>query len=410
MPYPTFISFLASWLMLAGLQYHSLVTAFVPLSPITPFLKPKTRLFYLNDERKLPSDSDLIQQIGQREQPQDTPPLSSRCRASIGGVSLAEDGFWAVLRVANDGYVAWQVTKDPADAKAATSPEALTLIQLLSGVDMAGAILPPDLLSKIVVMECERIIQQRNREGMFIQDEVMVLAQTVLKEVQASLPQEHATTPYSEAHEWVQSRATLPQVAMDEITVYTNGKGESSFQWTCQIEKRGSLALEPTPEMLQSVLYQYSPDTSLPFCSLCLALRYQTPITVVLEDEYVISDKQDNGEDNMIQATPVLTLAALQEQFPMYATKQSLQQKSNLVQENIVRGFEIHKLTGALNIATKLGDSAAAKKIRQALDEFDSMDDLPTMPGGAEGGIVMENDDDNDEEGEDKGTGLDSMQ
>jgi hypothetical protein len=36
-----------------------------------------------------------------------------------------------------------------------TSPEALTLLQLLAGVDMAGAILPPDILARIIIGVCD---------------------------------------------------------------------------------------------------------------------------------------------------------------------------------------------------------------------------------------------------------------
>jgi len=41
------------------------------------------------------------------------------------------------------------------DAFAATSPESLTLCQLLAGVDMAGALLPPDVLTNIVGYYCD---------------------------------------------------------------------------------------------------------------------------------------------------------------------------------------------------------------------------------------------------------------
>ena len=55
------------------------------------------------------------------------------------------------------GILPLPITRDPQDAYAATSPQALTLIQLLSGVDMAGAILPPETLSKMAVLHCELV-------------------------------------------------------------------------------------------------------------------------------------------------------------------------------------------------------------------------------------------------------------
>lgn len=280
-------------------------------------------------------------------------------RASIEGVSLAPQGFWAMLRVAQDGYLPWQVTDDPQDAHAATSAESLTLIQLLSGVDMAGAILPPDVLARLVVMECENIANNEEEGGF---DEI---AEDILYFVQESLP--NATLPYSQAHEWVQSRAKLPMASLDEVMVNTQ---ENSFSLTCSIRDFGTLTFSPTNEMLEKVLYQFSPETSLAFTSLALALRYKAPVSVLQMPQEGIS------------------LDALQQKFPMYATTSSLQKKSNQVQENIVRGFEINKLQGALRIAMERGDHQAAMKIRAALDEYDSMDQLPTADfEQAEGGL-----------------------
>lgn len=281
-------------------------------------------------------------------------------RASIEGVSLAPQGFWAMLRVAQDGYLPWQVTDDPQDAHSATSAESLTLIQLLSGVDMAGAILPPDVLARLVVMECEKIVNNEE-EGDF--DDI---AEDILYFVQESLP--NATLPYSQAHEWVQSRAKLPTASLDELMVNTQ---QNSFSLTCSIRDFGSLTFTPTNEMLEKVLYQFSPETSLAFASLALALRYKAPVSV-------LQMHQEEG----------ISLDALQQKFPMYATTSSLQKKSNQVQENIVRGFEINKLQGALRIAMERGDHQAAMKIRDALDEYDSMDQLPTADfEQAEGGL-----------------------
>ncbi|KAL3900446.1 MAG: hypothetical protein SGARI_006243, partial [Bacillariaceae sp.] len=64
--------------------------------------------------------------------------------------------------------------------------------------------------------------------------------------------------------------------------------------------------------------------------------------------------------------------------FPQRTTVGKLQQQSSRVTENIERGFEIHKLQGALTIAMKMGDEKAVEKIRAKLDEYDSMQDLPT--------------------------------
>ena len=69
----------------------------------------------------------------------------------------------------------------------------------------------------------------------------------------------------------------------------------------------------------------------------------------------------------------------VEDQFPMYSTVETLQKTSKRVTKNIERGFEIHKLSGALRLAIEKGDTAAAAKIQNVLDELESMDDLPTL-------------------------------
>lgn len=290
---------------------------------------------------------------------------SMRRRAAIEGVSLAPQGFWAMLRVGADSYLPWQVTDDPQDAHAATSAEALTLIQLLSGVDMAGAILPPDVLARLVVLHCETVMKSRLED-----EDDRAIAEDILGFVQESLP--NATVAYSEAHSWVQSRVKLPTVYLDEVLVNAN---EYTFSLTCSVRDFGTLTFTPTNEMLQSVLYQFSDSTSLAFSSLALALRYKAPMSLVELHE-------NDG----------ISLATLEKKFPMYATVSTLQKSSNRVQENIVRGFEINKLQGALRIAMERGDHQAALRIREALDEYDSMDQLPTADFEQEdGGLLQRN-------------------
>ena len=332
-----------------------------------------------------------------------------------------------MLRIGHDAYVPWQITDDPADATSATSPEALTMIQLLSGVDMAGAILPPDVLARLIVLECERrvmVVDKDVAQDSNTNNKEWQVVQTILQDVQASLP--NGTVSYAQAHEWVQSRAKLPEASLDEVVVTRTADSakeeEDRFSWTCQIRHVGSLTFEPQPDLLEAVLYQYSAHTSRAFCSLALGLRYQAPITVVMMDtdhdrgssrmdteNASLDEVNDENDTQPPDSSPrvVFSLKSLQEAFPLYATKHSLQQTSNRVQENIVTSFEIHKLTGALKIAMKLGDTVAAAKIRKALDEYDSMDDLPTVGGSnsgmsEEGGIVV---DENHGEG-----GLDALQ
>jgi len=473
--------FSVALLLVFSMMAHWPVKAFAPAmrTPTTTSTSSSStsRLFYMNEGDL--SDADLIRQAQEaRQKQQQQQQLQDKevekenikdliekweeqtfhrakvrsCRAYLEGVSIAPDGFWTMLRLGqsrisgtssttgndllddmddsstakngddkSDMFIPLHVTMDPADAHATTSPEALTIIQLLSGVDMAGAILPPEVLSKVFVLECERMIQEQVSSSSQVQgadeeeeddeedegdedvpdvqvkEDPMILAHRILLNVQSSLPD--PTMSFSETADWAQTRAKLPQVTMDELQIIVSADKPVKFQWKCQIENLGSLTIEPTNDMLGDVLYSYHPDTSLTFASLALAMRYKAPVTVVLE-ENPKRDEQEELAATMGDGTSIgsiMSLASLVEKFPMYETRQNLQTKSHRVQENIVRGFEIHKLTGALNIALRLGDTVAAAKIRKVLDDYDSLDALPTIPM-AEDREGTDSDEDDDED------------
>jgi hypothetical protein len=262
------------------------------------------------------------------------------------------------------------MTRDPMDSYAATSPESLTILQLLSGVDMAGAMLPPETLSKLVVYACE-----------LVPDPIFCSAaqRDVLEYVQQSLQKmnDQQSSSYAEAHPWMQSRVKLPQVTLDQLTLVYNTEND---KWTCRLEcavkgllgnkNAGSsssthLTMDLTPEIVQPVAYNYDSETSALFTSIALALRYKAPIVL---------------ENKNAHAAPIIpTNIDLDQDFPQRTTVSKLQQQSTRVVANIERGFEIHKLTGALQIAMRLGDQGAVARIRAKLDEYDSMDELPTI-------------------------------
>ena len=317
---------------------------------VNPTTKSRRSLLSFRQQQKVPPNSSCLYGSSSSSDQETVP---KRTRASVDGVSLAPQGFWVMLRVAPDAYLPWQVTDDPADARAATSAEALTMIQLLSSVDMAGAILPPDTLIKLIVLHCEYLFEEGDEDE---------LSDSILEFIQESLP--NATIKFGDAHPWFQSRVKLPQASLDELLVTPHGgdTSESSFSLTCSVKDFGTVTFTPSQENLKQVLYEYHPTTSMAFTCLALALRYKAPITVI------------NGADQVVD------LEQVKQKFPMFATVDTLQKTSNRAQENIVRGFEIHKLTGALRIAMERGDEAAAAKIRQELDKYDSMDELPTAP------------------------------
>jgi len=264
-------------------------------------------------------------------------------RISIAGASVSPTGFWVVLDMADNQYWPVQVTSSQEDTAAATSIESLTLLQLISGVDMAGPILPPEVLSQLAVIHAEN-----NKSDNSLQ----ALSQ------QLKLPD---GIPYSELNEWQKSKLRLPQVTLDGVIVTIN---EGTTQWTLQCASPdasiGSFDFSPQ-------ICQVDRDNAIAvaFASIALALRYHAPLT--------LQQQQDN-------TLSLYTLNQIQTKFPLYNSVEQLKKPANRVQSNLQRGFEIHKLTGALKLAMERGDEDAAERIREALDKYDSMDDLPISP------------------------------
>mmetsp|Transcript_16705 Transcript_16705/g.25229 ORF Transcript_16705/g.25229 Transcript_16705/m.25229 type:complete len:320 (-) Transcript_16705:142-1101(-) len=256
-------------------------------------------------------------------------------RISIAGVSVSPQGFWAFLRIPDEGYWPLQITHNTEDAYSSTSAESLTLLQLISGVDMAGAVLPPDILAKLVVLHAES-------------QPTALHSQDILKLLK--LPE--GVDNYSETNQWQRSRVTLPQATLDELTLHP-------LRLDVTVKGLGPLSFVPSEPHLKQVCWSYD-EASRDFISLALALRYKAPI--ILQEEL-----------------PSKTIEEVENRFPMYSSVEKLQSTSARVTKNIERGFEIHKLSGALRLAIEKGDTAAAAKIQQVLDKLESMDDLPTL-------------------------------
>jgi hypothetical protein len=106
---------------------------------------------------------------------------------TISGVSVSPTGFYVMLQLGTmrkddyddmknignpfadkkllpNSYVAVPITRSRRDAVAATTPQALTMLQLLAGVDMAGAIIPPELLSQLVVVAGKKMVDAPKKE------------------------------------------------------------------------------------------------------------------------------------------------------------------------------------------------------------------------------------------------------
>eukprot|EP00536_Pseudo-nitzschia_multiseries_P001083 jgi/Psemu1/2458/gm1.2458_g len=315
-----------------------------------------------------------------------------------------------------------KMTNDPADAYAATSPESLTLCQLLSGVDMAGAILPPELLGKMVVCHIEDKLEtlydddeeeeddeedNKNESSTFtpvlspIEQKLWEFLQN-----QEALKREHQALAAMQSMSPVPPfRTQMPQITLDQLTLVpaatsTSTSTSTSISWLCRLECalpdwNERITVNVKPDVLASLAYNYDPESSPLFTCIALALRYKAPIVLEQQQQQPQQQQQEqqmteqrrdslvgtstNNNNNNNESKFWSSRDDLDRDFPQRTTLQSLQQQSNRVMANIERGFEIHKLTGALQIAMRLGDTKAAEKIRAKLDEYDSMDDLPTL-------------------------------
>ena len=264
-------------------------------------------------------------------------------RSSIAGASVSDSGFWIILGLPEDQYWPVQVTENDEDTLAATSIESLTLLQLICGVDMAGPILPPERLSQLAILCAE---QQENKSD------------TVLQSLYQELKLPDDSVPYSELNQWQQSRVRLPQVTLDGVVMNIHGMNTQEWMLQC-----ASPSVDGSLDFCPRICETDSDNAiSVAFTSLALALRYQAPITTTVQDTF----------------SSLYTLGDVQDKFPLYKSVNQLKKPANRVQSNLQRGFEIHKLTGALKVAMKMGDFKAADRIREQLDKFDSMDDLPT--------------------------------
>jgi hypothetical protein len=253
---------------------------------------------------------------------------------------------------------------------AATSPQALTLCQLIAGVDLAGSRFPPDFLAQVAVLHLEasdtddtptlKLVGEVHRQLQAVQQ------QWFPKEAAA------ASEPltYLQAPQWIRARVRLPLCTLDQIVVEP---ASDRFKVSLHIQARdyGRLVLsDVTDEAVADVFeplydaYTFSNPTRLGFLTTALALRYKAPVLLQSDaDKYL----------------ELVTDVQIQEQFPYWTTVQKVQTPSDRVVSRIVKSWEVHQLQAAYQIALQKEDAGAVAKIRAKLDEMDQLPDLPVQ-------------------------------
>jgi len=356
---------------------------------------------------------------------------------SIRGVSVSPMGFLALLSTptlksrenADDASMdenkqksvedfitlGIRISNDRNDESSSSSPEALTFIQLISGVDMAGAILPPQLLQHLASLHCASTAAGDDQEA----------RKEIEKSIVAVLPD---GTSYVDATAWHRGQMRYPNVVLNSVElrlpVFEEGErfvhrlrqwdllsspslqGSElrtplpvQFSLECKVNgypltvplfseqippstedaskavtRNQPRDIAPSSSFLDKATYSYTP-ASAAFIALSLALRYKTPIVI------------QTPTLRLLQETlPPCTFldAALKRSLPQWKSVASLVDQSNDVMRNVQTGFQANKWQGALRIALQKGDVEAVRKIRDKLKEFDSFDDLPVVTGMAE--------------------------
>lgn len=318
-----------------------------------------------------------------------------RYRARVLGVSVSATGFWTILRLSSSLF--WPVRITTQDQSVASSPEALTFLQLLAGVDMAGTVLPPTLLAEIVAIHVEETISDQKNHTIldpetvkiyrsiatYIHDQIQSVFYKLQKQQQ--LPNEMQNTvtqqeslSFADQSPWIRSRLTLPNCILNEVVIVWDETEDNDFSVQLQVNvvDHGSITVLLDEEILKDVCYQYQPSVSAAFVGLSLSLRYKAPITIV-------EGNSTHDESGGNQSRYYDSESALLKRFPNYrGTQDVVQVPADRSAESIQRGFEIHKLQAALDLARRKGDDQAAAKIRKAIDILDekSANDIPVQP------------------------------
>lgn len=297
-------------------------------------------------------------------------------RLALQGVSVSEAGFtvlWGLPNAKQEKvYWPWQVTTPQAgDKRAVTSAQALTLCQLIAGIDLAGSRLPADILAQVTVLACE----QEETEQKDTAERLVADVQTQLQSIRRKwFPKEAAAATqdliYAEAPGWIRARVKLPLCTLDQVVVEPAAGSDGGLQVSYHVRARdyGVLVLRHvSDDVLADVFgplyddYTFSDETRRAFLTSSLSLRYKAPVLV----------EQSESDDMFVRD--------VHQAFPLYQTVAKVQTPSDRVVSNIEKGWEIHQLQAAYQIALKKNDMQAVAKIRAKLDEMEQMEDLPVQ-------------------------------
>jgi hypothetical protein len=281
-----------------------------------------------------------------------------------------------------------RVSSSLEDAYSASSPESLTICQLLSGVDMAGAMLKPSILNEIVALS-SCIGDMSSDQG----SENVLTRSWVNQWIAITLD-----TSYVIAPPWERNKVLFPtiqlvgveiQLISDDAHTLDSSKGPFPLKFIldCRVEQSRPLYVPLYSEVqylqsnknedlecdlvnseliLRQCLYTFDESTSAAYLALSLALRYKAPI--------YISSKVISTLNHVLDNTTASVEQVIERIFPKWTSSSMVQTMSVRTVKDMEQNYTVKKLTRALEVAKSKGDKLAATKIELEICRLKDVD------------------------------------
>lgn len=285
------------------------------------------------------------------------------------------------------------------DTKEAKSIEALTILQLINGIDMAGTTFPPNVLTSLAALKV--ILLKETDQHIFVDEAVQLIHQAMRNALDG--------ISYEEATPWQRNKIQYPKISLPRVrisvpetslcnttttTSTTNIPLPIQFHLECTIQSMKPLSIPlfsehnflPQDNTVESVPLEdldiygiINPLTSAAFLSLALSLRYKASVGMYSTDlQRLIVWSETSNITTIIGSGIFTTISNTEKQehptnsriahyLPNWKSIQSIRNVNERVTESFGQNFEVGRLEAALQIAIDRGDEQAADKIRKSI-------------------------------------------
>lgn len=286
------------------------------------------------------------------------------------------------------------------DTREAKSIEALTILQLINGIDMAGTTFPPNILTSLAALNV-LLLNETNQTSIFHEEAVQQIHQAMRNALDG--------ISYEEATPWQRNKIQYPKISLPrvrisipEMSLYNTTTTSSTtttiplpiqFHLECTIQSTTPLSIPLFSEdsfqsqhnTVKSVPLEdldiygiINPLTSAAFLSLALSLRYKASVGMYSTDlqRWIVWTETHNlSTSSAIFVTAIpntdqhehSTNSQIAHSLPHWKSIQSIRNINERVTESFGQNFEVGRLEAALQIAIDRGDEQAADKIRKSI-------------------------------------------